>query len=96
MRIFLRNPILYLACPHLSLRRYTVAPSHLQALRRKAKLLGFPHLQTYHIMVTLLIRVYRLIVSPPSVVNTPRTVALAAYQHPIARLVSEIIRNSRQ
>ena len=49
-----------------------------------------------HIMVTLLTRVHRLIVSPPGVVTTPRTVLLAAYQHPIARLVSEIIRNSRQ
>ena len=96
MRIVLRNPILHLTCLHLTLRHCAVTPSHLQALRCKAKLLRSPHLQTCHIMVTLLIRVHHLIVSPPGVVNMSRTVALAAYQHPIARLVSEIIRNSGQ
>jgi hypothetical protein len=90
------NPILYLPCLHLTLRRYPVTLSHLQALRCKAKLLGFPHLQMCHIMVTLLTRVHRLIVSPPSVVQTLRMVVLAAYQHPIARLVSETTRNSQQ
>ena len=94
--IVLRNPILYLPCLHLTLRRYTVILSHLQALRCKAKLLGFPHLQMCHITVTLLTRVHRLLVSPPSVANTSRTVVLAANQHLIARLVSDTIRNSRQ
>src|SRR2546421_7729017 len=96
MRIALRNAILFLTCLHLVLRHYTVTLSHLQALRCKANLLRFPYLQTCHTMATLLIRVHHPIVSPPGVVNMPRTIALAAYQHPIARLASEIIRNSRQ
>jgi hypothetical protein len=96
MRIVLRNPILHLTYLHLTLRQYAVTPNHLQALRCKAKLLRFPHLPMCHIMVTLLIRVHHLIVSPLSVVNMSHMVALAAYQHLIARLVSEIIRNSRQ
>src|SRR5947209_7279594 len=53
MTIVLRNPILYLPCLHLTSRRYTTTLSHLQALRCKAKLLGLPHLQMCHIMVTL-------------------------------------------